>query len=250
MAKGGDKSCYTFECVADRREIARILNDFLSVNKFVFMEKEGLKYFQYSDPIAGKRFFEYYFKGNMLYIYAYIHNTKKPWPLDDSYAGSIPKQAYRNMLEPLIAEINRVNENARFNMQYKAYNQNGQYSNNAQCMNNGQYLNNAQYMNNGQYPNNAQYQSSAPYHNTFADVNNQSKEKQAIWGFAFAVFGVLMSFFGITWGAFVIFVEVYFAIQGLHTSKKIFSIITFILAALSLIIWVLNVANIISLFNY
>lgn len=241
MDKKGEKSCYVFECVADVREIYRILNDFLYANNFKFVEKNGLKYFMNSDPIAGKRFLEYYFNGNVLYLYAYIHNTKKPWPLDDKYLGSVPKQAYRNMLEPLITEITRVNENARYNAQYQGYNQNVQYSNTRYDDMQYNQMNSTPYY---QPQGTMQSGYAGTYQNKFADVNNKSKENQAMWGFYFSVAGMLMSLFGWMWGFFILFIEIYFAIQGLSTRKRIFSILTFVFAAVSLVILILYITGI------
>lgn len=242
MGNKGEKSCYTFECVADIREIYRILNDFLYVNNFKFVEKNGLKYFVNSDPISGKRFLEYYFNGNILYIYAYVNNTKKPWPLDDKYTGSIPKQAYRNMLEPLISEINRINENARYHAQYQGYSQTGQYSNSGYA--NIQYNNMSYYQPQGAIQNGY----TGAYQNKFADINNKSKENQAIWGFGFSVAGLILSLFGYSYGIFILFVEIYFAIQGFNTKKKLFSIMTFVLAAMSIVIFILYITGTYSIY--
>lgn len=246
MANKGEKSCYVFECVADLREISRILNDFLYANNFKYQEKNGLKYFIHSDPIAGKRFFEYYFNGNILYIYVYINNTKKPWPLDDKYFASVPKQAYRNILEPLINELNSVNENARYNAQYQGCYQNGQYHNTGYAnmqynnMNNIPYTQNQSVMQNGY---------AGTYQNKFSDINNKSKENQAVWGFVFSGVGVIMSLLGYSWGIFILFIEIYFAIQGFNTKKKLFSIMTFILAALSIILFFLYITGAYSIYN-
>ncbi len=246
MANKGEKSCYVFECVADLREISRILNDFLYANNFKYQEKNRLKYFINSDPIAGKRFFEYYFNGNILYIYVYINNTKKPWPLDDKYFASVPKQAYRNILEPLINELNRVNENARYHAQYQGCYQNGQYHNTGYAnmqynnINNIPYTQNQSVMQNGY---------AGTYQNKFSDINNKSKENQAVWGFVFSGVGVIMSLFGYSWGIFILFIEIYFAIQGFNTKKKLFSIMTFILAALSIILFFLYITGTYSIYN-
>lgn len=61
------------------------------------------------DPISGRRLFEYYLQPGMVTIKAYIGKYKKPYLLDDSFAGSIPKSAYKELLAPLLQPLSGYN---------------------------------------------------------------------------------------------------------------------------------------------
>lgn len=91
----------------------------------------------------------------------------------------------------------------------------------------------------------AQPMYNAPYTNTqanqFAADVDKSKEKMAIAGFIISIVGLVLSCFGIYFGAIIIALEIYFAVSGLKTSKKGFSIATFVISGISILIIIAEV---------
>ena len=63
-----------------------------------------------------------------------------------------------------------------------------------------------------------------------------NKETMVIVGFVMSILGLVFSCFGVTYGAILLVLEFYFAIQGLKTSKKGLAIATLVLAGLSILI--------------
>lgn len=103
-----EKSCYRFVFNCDPNFVKRTIDDYLRMNNYKLVQKKNATYFLRSDLLQGKRFFEYYFNGNMVIIYVYINTYKHPWPLDDAYVGSVPKQAYKEALVPLFSALDRL----------------------------------------------------------------------------------------------------------------------------------------------
>ena len=60
-------------------------------------------------------------------------------------------------------------------------------------------------------------------------------------GFVISIVGLLLSCFGITFGVLILALEIYFAIMGLKTSKKGFSIATFVLSGLSFLVLIAQI---------
>lgn len=218
MQKG--KTNYTFIVNAPQQAIHNLMQSFLSANGFQPSNEAGVVYYKYFDVIWGNRFLEYYVNGNQLTILAYIGTFKKPCLLDNSMVQMASKQDYKNKLVPLFNAINELNANG------------GMAQPNA---------------NMGQ-PNMAQPQpmaGGAPYTNVqtnqFAADVNKSKEKMAIAGFVISIVGLVLSCFGIYFGAIIIALEIYFAVSGLKTSKKGFSIATFVISGISILIIIAEV---------
>lgn len=203
MAKG--KTNYTFTVNASQQDIHNLMQNFLSANGYQPNNEAGVVYYKYYDGIWGNRFLEYYINGNQLTILAYIGTFKKPCLLDDSMVAMASKQDYKNKLVPLFNAINGLNMNGGM----------------AQPMGNVPYTNTQT--------------------NQFAADVNKSKEKMAIAGFIISIVGLLLSCFGIYFGAIIIALEIYFAVSGLKTSKKGFSIATFVISGVSILIIILEV---------
>lgn len=103
-----EKTCYQFVFNCDPNFVKRTIDEYLQINNYKFVQKKNASYFLLNDLIQGKRFFEYYFNGNMVVIYVYLNSYKHPWPLDDAYTGSIPKQAYKEALVPLFSALDQL----------------------------------------------------------------------------------------------------------------------------------------------
>ena len=77
--------------------------------------------------------------------------------------------------------------------------------------------------------------------NQFADNVNKRNEGMAIAGFVMSIVGLLLSCVGVTFGVIIILLEIYFAIMGLKTSKKGFSIATFVISGVTLLILIAQI---------
>ncbi len=221
MKKG--KSNYSFIINAEPLMVHNTIQSFLAANGFAPKFQDGITYYEAYDLISGLRYFEYYINGNQVTILAYIGRFTKPLLLDNSFAGSVPKQAYKNLLETLFQALNSLN-----------YSQ-GQSVNMAGQMPYGQPVNMTGQMPQGQAMNIAQQT------NVFVDNANKQKETLTIIGFVISVIGLILSCFGVTYGLVILFLEITFAVNGLKTSKKGLAIATLVLAGVSFLILIFYV---------
>ena len=74
----------------------------------------------------------------------------------------------------------------------------------------------------------------------FEQKNIEGKNKQAVIGFILAIIGLLLSCIGMMYGWIVYFIVFYFAYNGMSSEKKGLSIATFVLCALSILIFVMK----------
>lgn len=199
-----EKSCYQFQFQADAQLVYQTIQNFLNANGFKLIQKDGAVYYMSRDAVMGKRFFEYYFQGNVVTLYAYIRSYKKPLPLDNEYYGTVPKQAYNNILGPLLAELNRMSVQP-------AYAQGG-------------------YAGNPSVP--PAYAQSGAY-DAFVAQSNKTREMQAIVAFILSILELLLSLVRVYYGAIILVLEIYLAYNGLKSRYKILSVMAFIFCAAS-----------------
>lgn len=212
MKKG--KSVFNFVVNADEMSIHGLMQSFLSANGFVAKQESGYTYYLQQDLMWGNRFLEYYINGNQVTVLAYIGRANKPLLLDNSFAGSMPKQEYKKLLNTLFSALNELNANAG---QMGAQNVVAQNMGAAGTMYSGQQA------------------------NQFAQNVNKSKENMAIAGFIISLIGLVLSCFGYMVGAIIIALEIYFAVNGLKTSKRGLSIATFVICGVSILILIFQV---------
>ncbi len=220
MKKG--KSMYQFPINVDPNLAQQVIMNWLGANGFDLKEKDGNYYYQYYDPVIGRRLFEYYIQPGMVIINAYIGKYKKPYLLDDSFAGSVPKSAYKQALAPLFQTL------ASYNAPMGAAPAQPGTGNPSAPYNVSPY---ASDVSGGVQPSSGSYQD-------FSDATGKSHEKLAVAGFVLSIFGLLLSLLGITYGILIYMLEFYFAACGIKTRKKGLAIATFILAGLSIAILV------------
>lgn len=201
------KTTFVYD-VADPQYTHNVVCNFLNVNKFKQVEKNGYSYFMQYDAIQGKKFFEFFWQGNRLTINVYIHTPKKPWPLDEKFTGSVPKQAYKNLLAPLLQQLE-------------------------QCKAGTSRQTSGMHMDTSQ-------QGAQAVLSHFKQKNIEGKNKQAVIGFILAIIGLLLSCIGMMYGWIVYFIVFYFAYNGMSSEKKGLSIATFVLCALSILIFVMK----------
>ncbi|MBD5529533.1 MAG: hypothetical protein HDR02_14185 [Lachnospiraceae bacterium] len=222
MKKG--KSTYQFPINVDPNLAQQTIMNWLGANGFDLKEKDGNYYYQYYDPVIGRRLFEFYIQPGMVTINAYLGKYKKPYLLDDSFAGSVPKSAYKTALAPLFQTLSSYNAPVGADgSQPVGTDPNASY--NAQPYVSGGPA--------GQpVPGN---------YEDFTNAANKSHEKLAIWGFVLSIVGLLLSFVGYTFGFLLYMLEFYFAACGIKTKNKGFAIATFVLAGVSIVILVISV---------
>lgn len=205
MAK--KKTEYRFIVNADPAAINQVMNNFLSAHEFSPVAKPGANYFLCNDFMRGNHCLEYYINGNEVVILAYMGSFERPQALE-GFVGAVPKNSYKKELDVLFQELQRLNM------------QGGMY----QQMNGApQQMNMAGVMpqQNG---------------NVFTEQSDKRKENWAIAGFVISIIGLLLSFIGFTYGAFILILEFYCASQGLKTKKRGLAIATIVIACVSLVI--------------
>lgn len=224
MKKG--KSTYQFPINVDPNLAHQTIMNWLGANGFDLKEKDGNYYYQYYDPVVGRRLFEFYIQPGMVTINAYLGKYKKPYLLDDSFAGSVPKSAYKQALAPLFQTLASYNAPA------------GEYGSQPGSADPASpYI--AQPYASAVSGGVAAQPTSGNYED-FANATNKSYEKLAVWGFVIAIIGLLLSFVGYMYGILLYVLEFYFATCGLKTEKKGFAIATFVLAGVSIAILVVS----------
>lgn len=191
---------YSFKITGDVNAVNNALQNFLNANKFIIEEKNGEKYYKSGDAFVGYKYFNYELNGNDLIIYAWLKGLTKEMGIEHDGMMSInaPSLNYKKTLEPLFDQINSIN--------------NGIVNN--QLVNNNEV-------------------------NSTYDYKNDILKKQETMcevGFWLSVVGLIISFFGIIYGAIIYVLCYYFAYQGLSTRKRVKSIITFVLATLSIVV--------------
>ncbi|MDE5892084.1 MAG: hypothetical protein K2H45_04060, partial [Acetatifactor sp.] len=172
MKKG--KSTYQFPICVDPNLAHQTIMNWLGANSFELKEKNGNYYYEYYDPIIGRRLFEFYIQQNMVTIYAYIGKYKKPYLLDDSFYGTVPKSAYKQLLEPLFQTLRTYNTPGAGDALRSAADGNPAAAYNVQ-------------------PHASDAQPPSGNYEDFANAANKSNEKMAIAGFVISIVGLLLS---------------------------------------------------------
>ena len=152
--------------------------------------------------------------------------------------------AYRNSLNTLFQEIDKLNNggvNMNNNMNFdpntgQPLNQN--VSNNQMNFdpNTGQQLNQTNYQQPVQ--NNA-----SQFAQTFQNETTKKQEKMCQIGFWLSLFGLLISFAGLTYGGIMYILNFYFASQGLKTRKRGKAVAIIVLSIVSILITIFQLVS-------
>ena len=218
MKKG--KSTYQFPICVDPNMAHQTIMNWLGANSFNLKEKNGNYYYEYYDPVIGRRLFEFYIQQNMVTINAYIGTYKKPLLLDDSFYGTVPKSAYKQLLEPLFQTLRTYNTPGAGDAWQPTGNEN------PAAYNMQQYASDANQPTPGSYED-------------YANAANKPNGKMAIIGFVMSIIGLLLAFVGHMYALWLYALEFYFAAQGIRSDKKGFAIATFVLGGISVVILVI-----------
>lgn len=229
-----EKTKYQFKC--DTNVAKNIITQFLQANNYKQQtSSNGVTYYKFSDAIA-VGFLEYEFIDELVIIYAYLRSEKKPMPLDNSFVGSIPKSHYKTIIDPLLKALSNASSQFTSAQVSDSENINSQAINSNSTNQETLITQTASESTNNTIKNDDSY-------NQFAQESQKSKEKFAIIAFVISLVGLIFSFFGLIYGWIIIFLEYYFAIQGLKTKKEGLAIAAIVLATLSLIISILLIIS-------
>lgn len=216
MKKG--KSTYQFPICVDPNLAHQTIMNWLGANSFELKEKNGNYYYEYYDPVIGRRLFEFYIQQNMVTINAYIGKYKKPYLLDDSFYGTVPKSAYKQLLAPLFQTLSTYNTPGAGEVLQPAASEKPADPYNVQP-----------------HTSDAVQPASGSYED-YANAANKPNEKMAVIGFVMSIIGLLLAFVGLMYGIWLYALEFYFASRGIRSRKKGFAIATFVLGGLSVAI--------------
>lgn len=221
MKKGRSNYNIAFNC--DKSTINNLVQSYLSESGFNIYEKKGDKYYRAGDAMIGYKGFNYTINENNLNIEAWIDGVSNDFPLEQNSLNMMAMD-YRNSLNKLFQEINRI-DNGGMNMNNSNFN--NQNINNNQINydpNTGQPINNSQ--------NN--------FAQTFQDETIKKKEKMCTIGFWLSILGLVCSLFGVTYGVIIYIMDFYFASQGLKTTKRGKAIATIVLSIISIFIVIIE----------
>ena len=229
MAKG--KSIYTFN-IENPAMADNMIKQFLNANGFKYVTKNGLAAYQMADGIwTGKKFFEYYFNGNTLTIYAYVYKLHKPVLLDEEYYLCIPKNELKTVLYPLLGQLEQLQNSGTQNNNTHTDNNQLQPNN----MPNNMQSNNQFQQNN--MPNN-QYQN---YGTNYYVPENKHYKTLAIISFVLSILGLLLTCLGRSVGLYILFIIFFTAYYGLKSKLKGLAIAAIVIGIIDALIFLLAV---------
>ena len=218
---GKKKTEFRFSVHAAPEAINQVFQNYLAANQYAQIPKPNANYYFFNDPwMKGKRSLEYYIHGTEVIVLAYLGTYEKPMELE-GFVGAIPKKAYKDDLEPLFAELHRLDMMGMAPQQ-------------GMPMQQGAPIQQGMPMQQGNIP-----PQCSP--NQFVEQTQEKRENWTIAGFVIDMVGLLLSFFGITYGAMRIVLEFWCGFQGLQTKKKGLAIATIVLAGISVLLLILSI---------
>lgn len=263
-----NKTVFQFKVNANIAMVETVIRNWLAANQYQYEARPNANYYAYNDPmLKGKRGLEYYINGDVVTILAYMGTFEKPMALE-GFVGALPKQSYRNDLNPLFEELKKLENAGQTQGYYTAVPMNntmavnGQPTPMQQPNYNQQQYQQAAPVQLQNYNQQQQYQQQPyqqqPYQqpnvqqnqafmannslNTFTEQNNKKIETFVIVGFIMSIVGILLTCAGFVPGALFLLFEYYAGIQGLKTRKKGLAIATIVLASIGALLFILNLA--------
>lgn len=208
MKKG--KRVYTFQINCNIESIQKLIENYILGNQFQLMQDNGEHFYRAGDKmLQGYRYFNYTIIEKTLTIYAWFKGIGGEIPIEQNNFN----MSYRNSLNYLFQEINKLNnEGVDLNM-----NNNFNYNN----------------------ENNQNFSA-----NQFANETTKKQEKLCEIGFWLSLFGLVASFVGVSYGVIVYILDFYFASLGLKTRKRKKAVATIVLSIISILIIILQLVSI------
>ena len=217
MKKG--RSNYPVQFNTDSNTINNLMQSYLTAENFKLHEKKGEQYFRAGDQMVGYRGLKYSINGQVLTIEAWLDGALGNFPLEQNSMNMMAMN-YRNSLNNLFQEIAKLNNGGNNIMNNNNQNFNTQTEQ--------PHLNNNQQIN---LNNNANQ-----FAQTFQNENTKKQEKLCEIGFWLSIFGLLLSFVGVSYGVIIYILNFYFASQVLKTRKRGKAITTIVLSIISILI--------------
>lgn len=213
------RSTYQFKLNCNPNTINNLIQQYLSANSFKLETKENEQYYKSND--SKPRYFKYNISNNVLTINAWFRNLIEEFSVEQA-DNDVP---YRESLGQLFEEINKLNQ-VQMNNQPNFDPYTGQPINNMNNNQNMQQINQAQ-MNQRQNMQMTQ---------NFQNQTLLKKEKYVNVSFGFAIFGLILSIFGLAYGLIFYAIILYYAAKGLNTRKRGKAIATIIISIISILI--------------
>ena len=259
------KTIYTFRFGGEAMTVNNIVQAWLTANRFSLVNNFDETYYYNYDAWYGDRCFQYAIEGDIITVYAWTISIKNKFVMLDSGAlNNMSGNAYKELLNTLFSEITaKCAPNPPQNIvapQAAAPSQNPAAPQNAATVQNNeapQYTASVQNTAVPQYTapaqNPAMPQYTAPAQNPYAGVPDSAQftdvfEKDILdknsqlcnIGFILSIIGLFISMFGMMYGFFIYFIEIYFAYRGLKSYVKGRAIAIFILTGISILIIILK----------
>ncbi|MGI5888587.1 MAG: hypothetical protein ACOX6J_04330 [Oscillospiraceae bacterium] len=200
------KSIYSFTIdPAKAAQVNSVIEDWLRKYNFSLQNKLGEDMYYSVDPLYGNMGFQYSISGGSVSIAAFIVSRKKFFKIDD-ISTSMAARSYKTIISELLNSINST------------VGETGQVQNQAQGNGTGSLSGLAEAMQ--------------------KDVVTKN-EKYAEAAFWISLAGLVLSFFGISYGIILYILIFCFAIPGLKTRKKTKAILAMVFSGLSFLITIL-----------
>ncbi len=212
MNQGKTNYCFQINC--DPRMVSDIVTEWLRANDFTFVNKYGENMYYAKDAIYGNKGFQCTMTNGVVNIYAWtIGLGDKFYMLDSGAINNMCGDYYKSILSNLFDRLNALN-----------YGNSGAY-----------YNRNATQQPTG-------YTVSQAANDLNQEVSTKA-EKTCVAGFWISIAGLLLSFFGVTFGVIIYILVFSFAIQGLKTRKRKLAITSIVLASISILITILGLIS-------
>lgn len=219
MKKG--RSSYNFRLKGNSDRAEQLVQSYISAKGFKQIEKKGEKYYRAGDiMVEGYRYFDYKISENELTVYAWLKGAFGDIGIEQDGIASINMAImnYRKSLTTLFKEIEKLNsENNEESSEESNEETTEGESNTNQTKDKSQ-------------------NNSNDFAKTFEDETTQKQERLCEIGFWLSILGLVLSFFGITYGVIIYMLNFYFASQGLKTKKRGKAIATIVLSIISIFI--------------
>ncbi|MEI7689684.1 MAG: hypothetical protein WCI79_01810 [Candidatus Saccharibacteria bacterium] len=197
----------------------KLIQGYLQATGFILEDKNSEQFYKAGDAMVGYKYFKYELSGQTLTVYAWLKSLLGEISVEQNSLNMLAMN-YRDSLNKLFQEISNLN-------------------NLGKNMDNNEQKNNTSNVSN--IPQNQTVQQ--PVQNdpnqvaqTFQAETDKKKETMCEIGFWLSIFGLLISFVGISFGVIIYIMDFYFASQGLKTRKKGKAVTTIILSALSIVV--------------
>lgn len=222
------RSSYHFTLNCEIEQAKQVVQKYMDANGFKSITKKGETYYKAGDAMMGYKYFNYSIEGNTLTIYAWLKNAFGDIDIEGKGMMSINilVTSYRNSISTLFQEIEKLNKGEDIVEEKEKPKITGYDTQTGAPI----------------------YEEKKETSNAFQDETTKRQETMCEVGFWLSIVGIILSFFGVTYGVIIYLLNYYFASQGLKTRKRGKAIATIVLSSVSIVIIILEIL-IIALFS-